>query len=195
MSSTEIWFFDKDGDAFKLGETRNANRGAMAAWDILEKKYLKPLPKPDWMDLDDYTERGYRRSSNISDENALKEVWELQHNKQVSDHDMIVLWSTFDNVTVKYEDIKKITDAFRLFHKENPQTSFGEQADLLDKNIGDCIAIGWNQISVCESLFSATYEEIFDENGEFIDEVETLYNYFAREEHFDLFEEMKKNVG
>ncbi len=56
MSSTEIFGFDKEGNAFGQADVNNAWRGAMAIWRILEERYLPPhrpsyLPKhiPDNM--------------------------------------------------------------------------------------------------------------------------------------------------
>lgn len=40
MSYTELFGFDKNGDAFYYSEVRNAWRGGMAIWQRLEEKYL-----------------------------------------------------------------------------------------------------------------------------------------------------------
>lgn len=79
MSYTEIVGFNKQGDAFFLGETKNAFRGAMAIWDIMEKKYLDPLPKPIWMDQDRYEEGGYSRTCDMMNPNSIKEIWALSN--------------------------------------------------------------------------------------------------------------------
>ena len=42
MSYTEIYGFDKKGDAYYYNSVKNAWRGGMAIWQYLEKKYLPP---------------------------------------------------------------------------------------------------------------------------------------------------------
>lgn len=42
MSYTEIYGFDKAGNAYFKDEVKNSHRGAIAVWSYLEEKYLPP---------------------------------------------------------------------------------------------------------------------------------------------------------
>ena len=150
MSYTEIYKFNKNGDAEMIGEIKNAWRGAMAVWGIIEKRYLPKVPKPSWMDQNDYNERGYSRCSMppMGKENPMKPIWDLFNDDKVSGFDKIALGSTFDNVIVKKDHIPELIKAFRNFDGE---TSLKDQSDFLEKafrNDKDLIAIAWNQTSV-----------------------------------------------
>ena len=144
MSSTEIYYFNKDGNAEDLGQVRNSWRGAMAIWNILDDKYLPPFV-PEWAKILGKTEDKYHRSSDMVG-NALKEVWALYNSDNISEIDKIVLGSTFDYVVVKKENIDKLLDAFEKFEGE---TSLKEQSKLIRDSIDEnTMAIGWNQTSV-----------------------------------------------
>lgn len=146
MSYTEIYGLTKNS-AFILEEIRNAWRGAMAIWLILEKKYL-PKYYPKWGIKKD---EDYSRTSDLFNENAMKEIWDLFKSDKVSRTDKIVLGTTFDNVLVKVDSLQEVLTAFRNFEGE---TSLKEQANTIEKAIAadsKIIAIGWNQTSVNES--------------------------------------------
>lgn len=136
MSSTEIFGFNKQGEAYFYDEVKNSWRGGMAIWRILEEKYLPPYMF------------GFSPSrcsgSNVE---AMGEIWDLVLNENVTETDKICLATTFDKSLVKKEDIPKIVKAFREFDGE---TSLKEQADILEEMYQDedCIAVGWNQTSV-----------------------------------------------
>jgi hypothetical protein len=151
MSYTEIYEFNKNGKIINVSEIQNAWRGAMAIWGIIEKKYLKPLPKPIWMLDRDYNTRGYSRCDMIytGNDSPMHEIWNCFDSDEISEIDRIVLGTTFDNILVKYKNINRVIDAFIKFEGE---TSLKEQAEILRKiNPEDRIyAIGWNQTSVCE---------------------------------------------
>lgn len=139
MSYTEIYGFDKNGDAYYYDSVGNAWRGGMAIWQYLEKKYLPPY----------YSKYAHIKTSRCysMDNEAMKDIWQLANDERVSEVDKICLLTTFDNVLVKKEDIPKVIEAFRSFDGE---TSLKEQADILEDmaNDDDCIAVGWNQTSV-----------------------------------------------
>ena len=42
MSYTEIFAFNKEGNAYMAGMARNAWRGAMTIWNIMEERHLPP---------------------------------------------------------------------------------------------------------------------------------------------------------
>lgn len=141
MSYTEIYKFKKNGDAVSFAEIKNAFRGAMAVWDILDKKYLPPF-KPSWAFS---TEQKYSRSI---DREGAKEIWALHESDKVSETDKIVLGSTFDKVVVLRENIPELIKAFREFEGE---TSLKEQADLIEMEFNKdkkMLGIAWNQTSV-----------------------------------------------
>lgn len=159
MSCTEIYTFDKNGDAHHYGNVRNAWRGAMAVWRIMEERYLPPyIPdyvRPCWWFHEGITQEemnkhlGYvpSRLSPLTPEECKEEVWALVNNDAVPEKERIVLGTTFDKVLVKREHIPTVIEAFRSFCGD---TTLPEQADLLEKIMQDpdVIAVGWNQTSV-----------------------------------------------
>ena len=189
MSYTEIFGFDKDGNAYSADEVKNAWRGAMAIWNILEQKYLsqyRPSYVPKWIPDDKLESHlGYKpsRCSALMDEEAMKEIWSLADDKKVSRTDRICLFTTFDRCLVKRDNIKKIIEAFNEFEGE---TSLKEQALVLQKMLKDenCIAVGWNQTSVNGDTWeNYDYDEQNDES--------IPYNCLKQDEHYWLFEELK----
>ena len=180
MSSTIIYGFNKQGEAFTLGETKNAWRGGMAIWRELEERHLPP-----------YYFRGDRRNpctrlAAFYDENAAKEIWNLADRKDIPLYERIALYTTFDRCLVKAEDIPKVIDAFRKFAICNDYTSLAEQADILNKLPEGTIAVGWNQNSVNGGDWSnkGGYDE---ENDEAIP-----YNCLTMSEHYWLFDELEE---
>ncbi len=178
MSSTIIYGFNKQGEAFTLGETENAWRGGMAIWRELEERHLPP-----------YYYRGDRRCPQsrlmaFFDENAAKEIWNLADRKDIPLHERIVLHTTFDYCLVKAEDIPKVIEAFRKFGCDD-YISLPEQADILEKLPDGTIAVGWNQTSVvCDDWSNkGGYDE---ENDEAIP-----YNCLTMNEHYWLFDELE----
>ena len=182
MSYTEIYKFTKSGNATMFAETRNAWRGAMAVWNIMDEKYL-PRFIPNWAVRlgEDLTKR-YHRTSDMgsSGGGAIKEIWDLYKSDKVSETDKIVLGSTFDNVIVYKKDIPKLVETFRKFEGE---TSLKEQADILeeafkkDKNL---IAVAWNQTSVNGDAWINDTEKDKDDNWK-------PYNIKKQNKHWDLF--------
>lgn len=193
MSYTEIFAFNKAGLCCEEYAIKNAFRGAMAVWSIMEEKYLptyRPRYVPDSMTMEEFEQRfGYKPSrlsiTSVSEkENPMNEIWELFDNKSVSLDDRIVLGTTLDNVLVRRAEIGKVIDAFRNFDGE---TNLKEQADILaeimkDKNIS---AIGWNQTSVNADTWMSI--GIPGENGE----ERRPYNYQEQDDHWWLFDELE----
>ena len=191
MSYTEIYKFDKNGDASFLGQTENAWRGAMAIWRILKRKYLAPLSKPSWIDEADYLKRGYYRYQvpPPTDDNIphpLQPVWDLFKDHRLFNDEKNVLGTTFDRVIVRRENILEIIGSFYTFSERNKTNnvnlSLKEQAEIIQHaitNDDDLIAIAWNQTSIGEAFWES-YN--IDENGENIP-----YNIFNDSEHQFLF--------
>lgn len=200
MSTTEIFAFDKKGYPRLFGETHNAWRGAMMIWDIMEERYLPPyipgyIKASNWyrpgMTIEEITRiTGFTPTRNstitFSDENPMKEIWDLADNLNVPEHERIVLHTTFDHCLVKKEDLPAVIDAFRRFGGE---TSLPEQADILERIAADpnAIAVGWNQTSV--------NADRWDTHGGYDEETDSHlpYNCLHNESgwwHYWLFDEL-----
>jgi len=196
MSCTEIYSFNKEGNAVLSGEVNNSWSGAMTVWSFLEKKYLPPyIPnyakccnwyKPGMTSEEVACRIGYEpsRISEFSGRDMpIKEVWDLADNKDIPEYERIVLFTTFDKCLVKKEDIPKVITAFRKFEAE---TNLKEQAGILEElfNDEDCIAVGWNQ----NSINRETWENI----GEYDEENEEImpYNCLIQDKHYWLFDEI-----
>ncbi len=125
MSCTEIYMFNKEGNAELYDDVYNAWRGAMAIWTILNQKYL-------------------HKRFNLSME-FIERVWKLADDPNTSIADKIVLLTTFDRYVIKKEDIPTVIECFR--HDDYEDTSLSEQAEILQSlyDNDDCIAVGWNQ--------------------------------------------------
>lgn len=174
MSYTEIFKFNKTGDAQGLAEVKNAWRGAMAVWTTLEDRYL-PEYKP-------YPGMGKMSRMSSPDPKIGKAVWDLIGDDRLSEDEKISLASTFDNVIVLKNDMPRLIQAFRNFVG---QTSLKEQADIIESvvNNEDVIAIAWNQTSVNGDTWinKGPYNKDTDE--------ESPYNIFKQDDHWNLFEE------
>ena len=129
MSCTEIYGFDKDGNAFLYDEVPNAWRGAMSVWKRMEKRYL-PRYIPRWMkaswkyresmtdeeiiDAFDYLPS---RLTSV-DREATDEIWALFENDSVDIGDRVVLGTTLDNVLVRKNELDAVARAFEVFEEE-----------------------------------------------------------------------------
>lgn len=199
MSCTEIYAFDKAGNAYLYSEVRNAWRGAMAVWDIMEDRHL-PMYIPGFIKCCNWYRPGMP-AEEIERRNGFKlrrmsismstnekpdpadEIWALADNPDVPKHERIVMHTTFDRCLVKREDIRRVVDAFRQFEGN---TSLKEQADILELMAADpeIIAVGWNQTSVNGGNWANAGG--YDENGEWIP-----YNCLTMDRHYWLFDEME----
>ena len=187
MSYTEIYKFGKDGNAELFAEVKNSFRGAMAVWNILEKKYL-PKYIPEWAMGD--TSREYSRSSDFFGK-ALKEVWDLFYSDKISENDKVVLGSTFDNVIVMRNDIPMLIESFRCFEGE---TSLKEQSNIIERIYNDnktFIAIAWNQTSVNGDAWESDEIMLDEEDEEFY----LPYNILKENKHWNLFESIYNQIN
>ena len=178
MSYTEIYTFNKEGNAEMTGEVKNAFRGAMAVWSEIDKKYLPPF-KPCWAEAG----KIYSRASDFIG-GGLREVWDLFDNPKLSESDKIVLGTTFDDVIVMRDDVPKVLEAFKAFEGN---TSLLEQAEEIKRVLNednDVIAIAWNQTSVNGDAWETS---TMDENQEYY----LPYNILTGTEHWDLFNNLK----
>lgn len=202
MSCTEIYAFDKAGNAGLFGETKNSWRGGMAVWKIMEERHL-PQYIPEYVkhmsryrpgmtpaELEEMI--GYRPSRTVTmpggNENPTKEIWELADNPIIPRHERIVLFTTFDNALVRREHFQEVIDAFRAF---GGKTSLPEQADILEKMLlqDDIIAAGWNQTSVNGD----TWENAGGYNEE--TEESIPYNCLTGTRHYWIFDEIEGDAA
>lgn len=193
MSCTEIYGFNKEGNAYLYAEVKNSFRSGIAVWRRLEKKYLPAYLPPyakemGFTNAEDYNRQFDVDSSRVfsmSNPDAMREIWNLQDDKNVSVLDKICLHTTFDNCLIHKEDIPRIVEAFRAFDGE---TSLPEQADILEKMFNDdnCIAVGWNQTSVNADTWS-NYD--YDEENDVL----IPYNCITGTKHYWLFDDL--NTG
>lgn len=192
MSYTEIFGFNKEGFAYGEADVKNAHRGAMAIWRILEERYL-PQYRPSYIPsyipdekLEDFCHFKPSRCGAFTDGEAMKEVWNLVDDDRLKVCEKIAMASTFDHVIIKKENLLKLITAFREFEG---QTSLKEQADIIEKMLAkeDCIAVGFNQTSVNGD----TWTNIggYDEDA---DEV-IPYNILTGDKHWELFEDKIEN--
>lgn len=195
MSQTEIYGFDQSGNAYFKAGIKNSWRGGMAIWSFLEEKYLPPYI-PDYVKVtnwyydgisfDEVVENlGYeptRVTSPLGKDNPLQEIWDLADSEELSLNEKIVLYTTFDSVLVKKENMPRVIEAFNKFEGV---TSLKEQAAVLAEMFEDenCIAVGWNQTSVnAKTWDNYAYDE---KTGDGVP-----YNCLTQDEHFWLFDEL-----
>jgi len=168
MSYTEIVGLTKNGVFYSIGETRNSWLGAMAVWEILEKRYL-PEFIPEWARLVGVEDKNYSRFSGTIED--LEAIWDLINDDRVTLGEKIVLYSTFDKALVKVENINKLLKAFNEF---GGNTTLKEQAEVISEALKEdpnIIAIGWNQTSVNENKW-------------------LKYNFEEDKEHFFIFDNL-----
>lgn len=197
MSYTEIYAFDAEGNAKIYGETRNAWRGAMAVWNIMDERHLPPYIPDSVKCLAWYRPEipyeeivkcigfkpGRLNAFFGKGENPVNEIWSLANSLRVPLHERIVLHTTFDRCLVRKKHLHRVIDAFKRFEGE---TSLKEQADILQKAADDpgIIAVGWNQTSVnADSWYNAGgYDEATEES--------IPYNCLTGDSHYWLFDEL-----
>lgn len=191
MSSTEIFCFNKEGLCCQEYAIKNAWRGAMAVWRIMEEEYLPPYRPsyvPAEMPIHEFEQRfGFKPSrlsftSATKKENPAKEIWNLFEDQGVAFNDRIVLGTTLDWVLVRTGEIEKVIHAFRNFSGE---TNLKEQAYILGEIIKDenISAIGWNQTSVNADTWMNA--------GPFEEGEQKPYNYLEQDKHWWLFDELE----
>lgn len=197
MSYTEIYRFQKDGTAAAHAWVTNPWRGAMAIWQTMEQRHLRQyMPiyvqskwwyHPHISKAELKKKLGYLPSRiGPGTNDAIEEIYDLADDPRIPMHERIVLYTTFDKMLVKKEEIPKVIDAFNLFIGE---TSLPVQAKILERLMerDDWIAVGWNQNSVVSSNWGncGGYDEAADK--------EIPYNCLTMMDHKWLFDELRKN--
>ena len=202
MSFTEIYAFGTDGNAHLAGEVRNAWRGAMSVWKIMEERHL-PMYIPDYIKKQEWYHEGVPNEeiariiafipSRLSivcsaREEPAMEIWRLADDVNIPEDHRIVLYTTFDNCLVRRENIPRVIAAFRSFDGEDDKrkTNLCEQADILQSiyDSGEYIAVGWNQTSVSAD----TWENVCGYDDETDEPIP--YNCKTGTKHFWLFDEL-----
>tara|TARA_B100000929_G_scaffold191791_1_gene151891 strand:- start:2385 stop:2936 length:552 start_codon:yes stop_codon:yes gene_type:complete len=154
MSHTDIFFLKKD--TYTKSSVRNAFLSAMYVWQHTAKHYcgLERFPMSFFSD----------------DLEPMMAVWNFHSRNpgKMKAHDAIVMQSTMDNVLLEPSEWRRLLEAFELYGKEHPQSSFAEQAAIIrgvmeSEEGKDVVAIGWQQTSVSGDTPWYCYEE--DESG------------------------------
>lgn len=159
MSTTEIMIIKSNGDVVGYEDIQNSWRGGPYVWEQLSEKYK----------LYEGMFTGYKRTwGNFNEGVYLK-------------HENIVLGSTFDGVIVSKDNFGKLIHDFKMYATQEPNSSFSEQADIIDRMIADeeCIGVAWNQTSVCDDAWDYGWDEEADEV--------IPYNIFKGDKHWELF--------
>lgn len=196
MSYTEIYGFDKKGNAYLAAQIPNAWRGMVAILNTLEKRYL-PKYRAPWIpnDIPDEVieQRPYYQVTRVQsfivngDQKGIQEVWNLIYDDRLKDCEKIALASTFDGVIIKKKNFQRLITAFREFEGE---TSLKEQADIIEKMLHDrnCIAVGFNQSSINTDSWGVLggYDKELNKN--------IPYNIFTGNKHWELFQELEKRM-
>ena len=199
MSTTEIYAFNRKGEAYFYGEASKAWRGQFTVLSLMEERHL-PLYLPPYVTLSPWYREGMTDAEIIKrnghrptrlmpwvsgDPEAANAIFALAYNEKVPEHERIALLTTLDNALARKEDIPKIVRAFRLFGGE---TNLPEQADILERMEAeaDVIAVAWNQTSVNADTWDAIGD--YDpETGE-----TASYNCLTGKRHFWIFDELAR---
>lgn len=159
MSTTNIFRLGRE--PAKIGETRNAWRGAMYVWNDMAKRYFG---------LDAFP---------MFDDAAQQKVWNAPHHASLPQHEIVALMTTMDFAIVRGRDARIVADAFEKYAKEHPNCSLAEQAEILrTADIQPDDLIGWQQTSVSE-FWGMGWDEKKDEA--------TWYDPTANNKHFDAY--------
>ena len=160
MSYTTIYKIGNECE--KLGDVDNSWRGAMYVWDQIAK---------DYFGLDSFP---------MLDKEERSNVWNAEKSKPLSKHEEIVLRSTMDKVVISKENKEKLVCAFKEYHKEHPNGSHGEQAEIIEKaDLNDTDFIAFQQTSCGDFWGEGDYDE---ESGEC-----QYYNPNTGDKHWELF--------
>lgn len=183
MSYTEIYSISEE-HCEKIGETKNAFRSSMYVWTNIAQKYF-----------------GLERFP-YSDEELQMKIWNANKTHQLTETEVIVLLSTMDDACVKKSDIPKLVKAFKEYHKEHPNSSFLEQAEIIESTeLLEDQKISWNQTSVNwykyrpRVLSMDEYIQEFElepEEKEGIEEDEDVFIYEDISDLWDIFTQIEE---
>ena len=141
MSNTEIYVVGKNHCEL-IGSTKNAWRGAAYVWDHISKKYFG---------LDHFP---------ILENDLQRRIWNANDEHDLEDFESIVLSSTMDYVVVMPQHIPPLLEAFRKYAVEHPDSSIGEQGDIIEKvTLQEGQMIAWCQTTICDFIFAPEFDE------------------------------------
>lgn len=157
MASTEIYVIRKDRSADLYDSVPKAMGGALLMWQNLEKKYLPSYTDSDNAKFFDWLKERWGYVHRFAyGEKAMREIWELWDNPNVSEDDKIILATTFDQTYIERDLLPRVSDLYR--HADISTEQMARQADVLDRiydGEDDCLGVfihATNVISVCELL-------------------------------------------
>jgi len=163
MSTTNVYKLGSEPG--EIGECRNSWRGAMYVWNDIAKRYCG-------------------MSGFGFDEKLHKKVWNANLDYPMPEHDRIVLLSTMDNAIIWGKDASTVAEAFAKYGREHPESSLGEQAEILRAaKLAPDDALAWQQTSVGEFW------------GQIWNEEQEDYEYYdpkAGTRHFDVLAEAQQ---
>ncbi len=167
MSHTTVFIFGQNGQIERKEEYRNSHT-ANVPWQLLWLEYMA-RPDPTWRgsSIDIEKPARLRRADKEpfpwSNGLRLKEFWKLPEDPRLAWFERAALRGTYDRCVVKRETFTRLADAYdaftaKYFEGETPTVVWHlpAWAELLRKLADDetVRAIGWNQTSVGESLFT-----------------------------------------
>ncbi|PSV00659.1 hypothetical protein [Photobacterium kishitanii] len=130
MSCTRLYAIDDDGYS-EVGIFENSFRFSAYVWDFIAQKYfnLEYFPSLD-------TDLQLR-------------IWNAGNEHKLSSAELIVLAATTDCMRVKFSDVGRLVEAFKVFGGDHPNSCLTEQAELLSGlKLSDSAVLTWNQTDI-----------------------------------------------
>lgn len=170
MSYTEIYGFNKSGNAYCMYEISDSWQGAMWIWREMGKQYLPKLNLCSILDM--------------------QKIWNLVNDTKIDIKERICLATTFDMVLIRKEEFETVAKAIEYFIEKHQIGSgnLSEQATIIRKLAKDdnCVAVGWNQTSINAKNW-LNYHGYDEKTNE-----EIPYNCLEENEHWWLFDDLEK---
>jgi len=131
MSYQSLYKVRKSGDVEHIKDYSNSFLGAFLVWDEMSKKHL---------------------CMKVPIQGNMRPVWNLHKSESVPYCERILMMATFDNIMVKKENFTLLVDS--IMECDSRLTGHFRQNAVMIQSLlddDDCIAICWNQTSVCAS--------------------------------------------
>ena len=164
MAKTEIYIAKrKKGTWILTAEIPNASNGAWVFWMYLEEKYLGFLPNPI------LPERGISRLASL-DKKDHQALWDLWKDERLSQHERIVLFTTFDKKYILKKDIPEIAEALtKVYLEMGDYSNFKKQADALldiyeNQKFAKAVVINATSVNNHAEMFGPTYNPDYLDN-------------------------------
>lgn len=166
MSSTEVFIFSQNGQIERTEDYRNGHT-ASVLWRFLWLEYMAGADTYRGGLDEEIMPRRLRGAGKEpfpwSNSTHLKDFWKLHQDPRLAWFEVAALCSTYDRCVVKREAFTRLADAYdaftvKYFEGEAPTVVWHlpAWAELLRKLANDetVRAIGWNQTTVGERLFT-----------------------------------------